>query len=322
MQPPLLYAVLEDGAKKESHELNRKKEEALHEEFRGLLENTKRNIHAVIDDLRTRLDMLYDMYHGKRELPEVEQTLIQTHQGIHQTMWNVMRHPVVTCLQPDLEKSAFRLYDCWETREDIAHADLGDLGKKLFICDKAIQLLKIQTDCTESESLTRPSAHVRWMIRRDMAEVMAVEEESFEYSWTEEDFLRCLRQRNNIGMVADVGDRVVGFMIYELHKAKLHLLNFAVHPYWRRQGVGTQMVQQLISKLSSHRRTRISLEVRETNLNAQLFFRKQELRATKVLRNFYEDSGEDAFLMEYRFGENWDEEIEEEVSWMDDSIEM
>src|SRR5439155_698350 len=83
---------------------------------------------------------------------------------------------------------------------------------------------------------------------------------------------RCLRQRNCIGMVAEQGEKVVGFMIYELHKAKLHILNFAVHPGCRRLGVGAQMVQKLISKLSSHRRTRITLEVRETNLGALLYF--------------------------------------------------
>ena len=156
--------------------------------------------------------------------------------------------------------------------------------------------------------------HIRWMIRRDMPEVLQTEQASFEFAWTEEDFLRCLRQRNCIGMVAEQGERVVGFMIYELHKAKLHILNFAVHPGHRRLGVGRQMVAKLISKLSSHRRTRISLEVRETNLPAQLFFRQQEFRATRVLRSFYEDSGEDAFLMEYRFGDATLDEPEEVVN--------
>jgi ribosomal-protein-alanine N-acetyltransferase len=156
--------------------------------------------------------------------------------------------------------------------------------------------------------------HIRWMIRRDMPEVLQTEQNSFDYSWSEEDFLRCLRQRNCIGMVAEHGEKVVGFMIYELHKNRLHILNFAVHPAWRRLSVGSQMVAKLISKLSSHRRTRITLEVRETNLAAQLFFRKQEFRAVRVLRGFYEDSGEDAFLMEYRFGDETGEEIEETVN--------
>src|SRR5436305_5482128 len=141
--------------------------------------------------------------------------------------------------------------------------------------------------------------HIRWMIRRDMPEVLEAEQQSFDYSWTEEDFLRCLRQRNCIGMVAEFNDKVVGFMIYELHKTKLHILNFAVAPRFRRLGIAAQMVSKLIGKLSSHRRTRITLAVRERNLTAQLFFRAQEFRAMKVLRGYYEDSGEDAFLMQF-----------------------
>jgi ribosomal-protein-alanine N-acetyltransferase len=153
--------------------------------------------------------------------------------------------------------------------------------------------------------------HIRWMIRRDMPEVLQTEQDSFEFAWTEEDFLRCLRQRNCIGMVAEQGEKVVGFMIYELHKAKLHILNFAVHPGQRRIGIGAQMVAKLISKLSSHRRTRITLEVRETNLPAQLFFQRQSFKAVRVLRSYYEDTGEDAFLMQYKITDDASEDADE-----------
>jgi [ribosomal protein S18]-alanine N-acetyltransferase len=143
--------------------------------------------------------------------------------------------------------------------------------------------------------------HIRWMIRRDMPEVLAIEASSFEFPWVEEDFIRCLRQRNCIGMVAEHDDQVVGFMIYELNKNRIQVLNFAVAPEFRRRGVGTQMVAKLIGKLSAQRRTRIVLEVRETNLAAQLFFRTVGFRAVSVLRNFYEDTPEDAYLMQYRY---------------------
>jgi [ribosomal protein S18]-alanine N-acetyltransferase len=169
----------------------------------------------------------------------------------------------------------------------------------------------MSTNRTEKEQVR---VHIRWMIRRDMPEVLHTEQESFEFAWTEEDFLRCLRQRNCIGMVAEQGERVVGFMIYELHKNKLHILNFAVHPSYRRAGVGTQMVAKLISKLSSHRRTRITLEVRETNLNAQLFFRSQEFKALRVLRTFYEDSGEDAYLLQYKLIDDVSDDVEETIN--------
>lgn len=154
---------------------------------------------------------------------------------------------------------------------------------------------------TQRSSEQQLRVHIRWMIRRDMIEVLDIERESFEFPWYEEDFIRCLRQRNCIGMVAEHGERVVGFMIYELHKTKLHILNFAVAHAFRHRDVGRQMAEKLISKLSSQRRTEISLEVRETNLPAQLFFKQLGFRATNVLRSYYEDSPEDAYLMQYRY---------------------
>jgi [ribosomal protein S18]-alanine N-acetyltransferase len=157
--------------------------------------------------------------------------------------------------------------------------------------------------------------HIRWMIRRDMPEVLAIEQKSFEFPWCENDFLRCLRQRNCIGMVAECDDQVVGFMIYELHKARLHVLNLAVGSRYRRLAVGAQMIEKLIGKLSSQRRNRILLEVRETNLAAQLFFRSSGFRAVSVLREFYEDTPEDAYLMQFRFrGEALQQNADEEVT--------
>lgn len=141
--------------------------------------------------------------------------------------------------------------------------------------------------------------HVRWMIRRDMPEVLTIEQEAFEFPWSEEDFTRCLRQRNCIGMVAEMADSVVAFMIYELHRSKLHVLNFAVLRSHRRLGIGTRMMEKLIGKLTPDRRGRIALEVRETNLPAQLFFRSLGFRATTVLKDFYQDSTEDAYLMQF-----------------------
>lgn len=144
--------------------------------------------------------------------------------------------------------------------------------------------------------------HIRWMIRADMEAVYAIEQAAFEFPWQLEDFHRCLRQRNCIGMVAEQGETVVGFMLYELHKTRLHLLNFAVRYTSRRQGVGRQMADALFGKLSEEKRTRITLEIRESNLAGQLFFKAMGFRATVVLRDAYDDSEEDAYLFHYRIG--------------------
>jgi len=145
------------------------------------------------------------------------------------------------------------------------------------------------------------NVHIRWMIRRDMPEVLEIEQNSFEFPWSEEDFIRCLRQRNCIGMVAEYDEKVVGFMIYELHRDQLHILNFSVGADVRRRSVGQQMVNKLRGKLSQQRRNRISLEIRETNLAAQLFFRNLGFQAISVLRDYYDDTVEDAYLMQYNF---------------------
>ena len=148
------------------------------------------------------------------------------------------------------------------------------------------------------------AVQIRWLIRRDMPEVLAIEQGSFEYAWTEEDFLLCLRQRNCIGMVAEQAGQIVGFMVYELHKSRLRLLNFAVAKSSRRSHIGTQMVRRLIDKLSQQRRQEIVLEVRETNLAAQLFFKNQGFRALGILRDRYDDTTEDAYLMRYLLDES------------------
>ena len=152
-----------------------------------------------------------------------------------------------------------------------------------------------------SHSNQQVRVHIRWMIRRDMPEVIEIENSGFEFPWSEDDFIRCLRQRNCIGMVAEHEDRVVGFMIYELHKTRIHVLNFAVAKAYRHCGVGSQMIAKLAAKLSTQRRSRIVLEVRETNLDAQLFFRENGFRAVSVLRSYYSDTPEDAYLMQYRY---------------------
>ena len=147
--------------------------------------------------------------------------------------------------------------------------------------------------------------HLRWMLRCDMPQVLGIERSCFEFPWDEDAFIMCLRQRNCVGMVATTDDgsdygKIVGFMIYELHKMRLHVLNFAVANEARRQKVGEAMAKKLAGKLSWDRRNRIMLEVRETNVAAQLFWRSQGYKAISVLRNYYVDTAEDAYLMRYR----------------------
>jgi ribosomal-protein-alanine N-acetyltransferase len=141
------------------------------------------------------------------------------------------------------------------------------------------------------------------MIKRDMPEVLDIENSTFDYPWSKEDFINALGHRSCIGLVAEDKGKIVGFIIYELQKQKLHILNIATHRDYRRMGVGKAILNKLHSKLSSSRKNRLIVKVRESNLPAQLFFRSFGFRAISIIKDFYEDTADDAYLMEYRYTE-------------------
>lgn len=149
------------------------------------------------------------------------------------------------------------------------------------------------------ETHEKARVHIRWAIRRDMPNVVGIENASSTNPWSEEEFLLVLRQRNCIGMVAEQGDRVVGFMIYKLHRDRIVVLNFAVDPDLRRQGVGHKMIEKLKTKLNANRRTKLEFTVRETDLGGLLFLKNQGFRAVEMVRGHFTDSGEDAILMTF-----------------------
>lgn len=152
---------------------------------------------------------------------------------------------------------------------------------------------------THPTATTKLRAHLRWLIRRDMPEVLGIEALCFEFPDNEEDFIRVLRTRNSIGKVAEVRDRVVAFVIYENFKTHVNVLNLAVVPRCQRHGLGTQIIDDLKSRLTPFRRKRICVTIRERNVDGQLFFKAAGFRCVQVVHDFYEHVDDDALMMEY-----------------------
>ncbi len=140
---------------------------------------------------------------------------------------------------------------------------------------------------------------LRWMIRADLDAVLSIAKESFENPWSREEFRIALRQSNCAAMVAERNEEVVGYMVYELHKTSIELLNFAVRGRSCRLGVGTVMIDRLKSKVDYQKRNRIVLEIKERNLGGQLFFRQAGFVCTSVLHGWYADTEDAAYRFEY-----------------------
>ena len=139
---------------------------------------------------------------------------------------------------------------------------------------------------------------LRWMIRRDMDQVTDIDRRSFAEPWDPVRFFTIGLQRSVICKVAEAGDRICGYLIYEMRKGRFDLLRLAVDPELHRQGVGTLLLRHLQGRLGFGGRRAITTLVEETNLFGQLFLRSLGFRAVHTFPGCYD--GRDGYMFEYR----------------------
>ena len=137
---------------------------------------------------------------------------------------------------------------------------------------------------------------IRWLARSDMPAVLQIENEQFPAPWTEQEFVDTLRNRRNIGPVADRDGEVCGFCVYRLYNFHLAIENMAVSPRHTRKGIGRLLIEKLQSKLSAERRPSLRGVVADHNLDMQLFLQKLGFRAMKILYGHYDNSDAAAYV--------------------------
>ena len=138
-----------------------------------------------------------------------------------------------------------------------------------------------------------PNLRFRAMTPDDLEDVVKIERGSFSSQWKRHGFVRRLARNDSNCYVATSGEEVIAYAALAFEDDCAHLLNFAVSPRRRREGVGRAFSEFLFDVCRMRELSRVKLEVRETNLDAQLFYRSLGLRATQVLHKFYDDTGED-----------------------------
>ena len=150
------------------------------------------------------------------------------------------------------------------------------------------------------EAVKTQDLFIRWMIRRDMDQVLDIENACFEYPCTEDEIVEFLRSRNGIGVVAEYRDEVIGFVLYRVYKSHMRIEDIAVRPDFQRSKVGTEMVNQLKGRLDFAGRTRIETVVMERNLRAQKFFSGHGFRVEEMMKGFYTEIPDDAYRFVFR----------------------
>lgn len=142
---------------------------------------------------------------------------------------------------------------------------------------------------------------IRDAVARDLPRIVEIERLAFSTPWSLKSFERELTLPFSRITVAMVGDLPVGFLCRWLVADECHILNVAVHPDYRRQGVGMELMTVAIEEAREKEATCVTLEVRRSNVGARRLYRKLNFEERRLRRHYY-GPGEDAIVMELDLG--------------------
>jgi ribosomal-protein-alanine N-acetyltransferase len=131
----------------------------------------------------------------------------------------------------------------------------------------------------------------------DLDQIMKIEQVSFSSPWSQRFFLQEIQASCAHSRLALLGEEIVGYVIYWLLPDEADIHNLAVHPAYRRRGLGRALMQAVIEEAKSRRSTRVTLEVRKSNEAAQQLYQGLGFETRGVRKAYYSDNGEDALVM-------------------------
>jgi len=97
--------------------------------------------------------------------------------------------------------------------------------------------------------------------------------------------------------VGRIGDEIVAYGGMWVMVDEAHITTFAVHPRWRRRGIGERLLLALLDLAIDRRAREATLEVRLSNLAARRLYEKYGFRPAGIRPRYYSDDGEDALIM-------------------------
>ena len=129
----------------------------------------------------------------------------------------------------------------------------------------------------------------------DLPAVISIERRSFPTPWSLAMFVLELSKPSGICLAAENERGLVGYLVCARYDDVWHLMNVAVHPERRRQGIATELIERLFEEAGE--RARFTLEVRVSNASAIEMYRRFGFRSAGRRPRYYHDNGEDALIM-------------------------
>jgi ribosomal-protein-alanine N-acetyltransferase len=135
----------------------------------------------------------------------------------------------------------------------------------------------------------------RRLVYSDLPAVLSIERRSFDTPWSLAMFVLELSKPSGICVAAMGEEGLLGYLVCSRYADVWHLMNVAVHPDRRREGIARQLLERLFDEAGPD--ARYTLEVRTSNRGAIAMYERFGFRRAGSRRRYYHDNGEDAIIM-------------------------
>lgn len=135
------------------------------------------------------------------------------------------------------------------------------------------------------------------MRQEHVAQVAALEKLCFRDPWSENSVASELNNPLSLWLVALDGERLAGYVGSQTVMDESDMMNLAVHPDYRCQGIGSRLVDELIKELKKKGSQRLTLEVRVSNEPAKRLYDELGFSEIAVRKRYYSHPKEDALIL-------------------------
>ncbi|MEL7657765.1 MAG: ribosomal protein S18-alanine N-acetyltransferase [Bacillota bacterium] len=139
---------------------------------------------------------------------------------------------------------------------------------------------------------------VRHAEEKDIKPMAEMDILCFSAPWSEVSFEKEIKENKlALYIIAEINGRMVGYAGLWCIVDEGHITNVAVHPDFRRRGIGEALVSVLLEHTIKNGIASHTLEVRASNDAAISLYTKFGFQPAGLRKNYYEDNGEDAIIM-------------------------
>ena len=147
------------------------------------------------------------------------------------------------------------------------------------------------------KELVRRKMMITNMRQEHVAQVAALEKLCFRDPWSENSVASELNNPLSLWLVALDGETVAGYVGSQTVMDESDMMNLAVHPDYRCQGIGSRLVDELIKELKKKGSQRLTLEVRVSNEPAKRLYDELGFSEIAVRKRYYSHPKEDALIL-------------------------